>query len=203
MKKAFTLVEVLITIVLLTLLLSTAMFAFKFFIKRLDTMSLSLPKDAMAYEYLNHSIEGLYFYPINIKKNFKTVNQYFFQTTDNSLTYITTTPIYYKTISVAKIQYDNHKLYYYESELYHKNQDYKNPKILKNSYSQILKKEIENFKINYILYQTKEIVEQNIPKKDVNIPKKIELLFDDNRWIFSVYANNIKYIFAIQSKDEL
>ncbi len=182
MRKGFTLVEVLITILLLTLLISTAMFSFKFFLKRLDRIDISLPIDAINYEYINRSINGIYFYPIQSIKNFKKVEKYFFQTTQNSFTYITTTPIYYDKISVAKIEYKDNKLYYYESKLFTKNQNYQNPKILENPYTKVIKKEIDSFKIDYVLY------------KDTKVPKSIKLKFNANdQWIFSIYSNNVSY----------
>jgi prepilin-type N-terminal cleavage/methylation domain-containing protein len=182
MKKAFTLLEVLITIMLMTLLMSSAMFSFKFFLDRLDKTELSLPHDAMSYEYINRVISGLYFYPVEVIKNFKLEDEYFFKTTSTSFSFITSTPIFYDRISVAKVEYKDNKLIYYESKLYSKEQDFKNPKILAKDFSYLLKKDIKNFKIKYSFY------------KKTNIPKNIELTFDNSeKWIFMIISNNIKY----------
>jgi len=190
MKKAFTLVEVLITVLLLTLLMATAMFSFRFFIKRVDSLDISLPRDAMSYEYLNHSIYGIYFYPVKEVQNYKKIDLYFFKHTKDSFTYITTTPIYYDKIAVAQVKYEDNKLYYYESKLYTKEQDYKNPRILNNSYKKLLKKNIEKFEIHYSFYEK------------IKIPKNIELQFTtSNKWIFAIYSNNLKYKFILNQEE--
>jgi prepilin-type N-terminal cleavage/methylation domain-containing protein len=189
MKKAFTLVEVLITIILMTLLMSSAMFSFKFFLGNLDRIDLSLPKNAMSYEYLNHSISGLYFYPVKTIKNFQKLDKYFFDYTNTSFSYITTTPIFYDTISVAKVEYKDNHLYYYESKLYSKNQDFKKPKILENDFEYLLKKDINNFEIKYSFYEKTEV------------PKTIELIYDNSeKWIFRVVSNNTNLKFTLKEK---
>jgi len=189
MKKGFTLVEVLVSIILLTLLLSTAMFSFRFFINTVDKLTPSLPKDTMSYTYLNNSLSGIYFYPINTIIDFKKTKIYFFKHTSTSCTYITTTPVYYDTISVAKIEYKNHKLYYYESKLYTKEQDFKNPKILEDSFSFVLKKDVKDFSIKYVFYH------------ETQIPKQIYLNIDTTKWLFAIESNNIKYKSKIKKEE--
>ena len=175
MRKGFTLVEVLVSVLLMTLLMSSAMFSFKFLLNQLDKIDISIPQKAISYEYLNHSISGMYFYPIQDRK------KYFFKNTYDSITFITTTPIFYSHISIAKLVLINKDLIYSESPLYTKKQDYKNPKILNNSFSIVIKKDIKKFNISIEYY------------KETNIPRLIRLIFDNKTWIFKIQSNHIKY----------
>jgi len=188
-RKAFTLVEVLVATILLSLLLSTAMFAFKFFIKSLDSVELSLPTQAMSYSYIDHSLSGFYFYPIKTPELLKK-QQYFFKFTKKSLTYITTTPLYYKQISVAKVECEKGYLYYYESPLYTSLQDYTNPTIISKQFKKTLLRHLESCSIDVKLVQ------------DFNIPSYVTLSFGDTKdWIFSIDSNNFDYIKYINARE--
>jgi len=193
-RVAFTLVEVLITILLLTMLIATAMFSFKFFIGNLDRIKLSIPKKAIYYEYLNHSISGIYFYPID-NKNQGSLKKYFFKKGTNYFSYITTTPIYEDGISIAKVEYKDNYLIYYETKLYTKEQDYKKPMILKDSFhiNFRFKIKIDECKINFIFYQ------------DVNIPKSISLIFrnkdKEEEWVFKILSNHKKFIYEVEEEE--
>lgn len=171
-KKAFTLVEVLVAIILFSLLMSISLFSFKFFINKLDNVETSNPEKVISYEYLNNSISGLYFYPKE--------KSYFFQKDNNSITYVTNNSIYYSEIVIAKIEFKDDKLYYFESKLYDKKQNFLDPKILENSFNYLILDNIKDFNIKL----------DNI--KD-SIPSLITFTFTKNNnlntWIFKVDSN--------------
>ena len=194
-KTAFTLVEVLITILLLSLLMTTAMFSFRFLIKNLNTLQLSLPKKAMDYEYLDKSIQGLYFYIIENKKFEKKEKTYFFKHDTSSFTYITTSPIYNKSISIATIKYKENALFYSESKLFTQNKNYLLPKNKPYDFQKKFYKDISNVEINYIF------------QKKTNIPKLIQISFLDKNqkkqtWIFSIFSDFKEKILYTQSIEE-
>jgi len=141
MKKSFTLIELLVTMFLISLLIASAMMSFKLFLKRSDIIKEEIPKNAMVFNWIERSISGMYPY---VLKNFK----YFFSCSKNKMEYITTTPLIFNNMSVAKIIYENGNINYYESPLFYKTQDYLNPRILDDNYSKIsLFKNVKNFNI--------------------------------------------------------
>jgi len=142
MKKSFTLIEVLVAIFLLSLLIASAMFAFKLFIKNSDAINVKLPEKAISFEWLNRSVSGIYPYILN---NF----DYFYKCDNDKLIYVTTTPVLYRHLSVAKIFRQNDKVIYEESPVYNRFQDYSHPEILEGNVTKkiILFSNIKKFKI--------------------------------------------------------
>lgn len=194
-KTAFTLVEVLITILLLSLLMTTAMFSFRFLIKNLSTLQLSLPKKAMNYEYLDKSIQGLYFYIIEKNNHLKKEKAYFFNYDSSSFTYITTHPIYNKSISIATVEYKENTLFYSESKLFTQNQNYLLPENNIHNFQKKLYENITNLDINYIF------------QEKTNIPKLIQISFLDKNqkkqtWIFSIFSDFREQILYTQPIEE-
>jgi hypothetical protein len=148
-------------------------------------MKVTLPKNAIHYTYLEHSIKGIYFYPFQ--------NNYFFKKSATSFTYITTTPLYYSHLSIAKVFYHNHTLIYQESPLYTQLQNFQNPKIIKKHYQVILKKNLSSCQFSFKLYSK------------TTIPKEVHILFNENEknqeeWFFSIFSNNINYKSFIEYK---
>ena len=188
MKKSFSLVEVLITIMILSLLISTSMFSIKYFIKSLDSFSMSLPYDAINYEKLSKSLKGTYYYVV-FKKNELGIKKAknFYHAKSNSLLFITSNPMHYKSISVAKLYVKNNNLIYEESELFIKEQNYLKPKILnKNKFSKTIRKNVKNILITYLYKDT-----NNIPYLVlVKINNKEEMIFE----IMSNFINHKKFL---------
>ena len=195
-KTAFTLVEVLITILLLSLLMTTAMFSFRFLIKNLNTLQLSLPQKAMNYEHLDRSIQGLYFYIIEKKNHLKKEKTYFFNYGSSSFTYITTQPIYNKSISIATVEYKENALFYSESKLFTQNKNYLLPKNNVHDFQKKLYENINSLDIKYVF------------QEKTNIPKLIQISFLDKNhkkqtWIFSIFSDFREHILYTQPIEDL
>jgi len=168
MKKSFTLIEILVAIFLLSLLLATAMFSFRLFIKSSDSVSVNIPKKAIAYEWIDKSISGMYPYVLQENNNYK----YFIHYNKKKLTYVSSIPLYYTDLVLVQLECKDNKLIYKESPIYNKFQNYKNPKIIENnSTKMVLLDNLEKCQINC--------------KKNKNFLKEVDLILNSQKWIFT------------------
>ena len=184
MKKAFTLIEILVVLFLLTLLLGLAMSAFKLYLRNFNDITLSLPSKVINYETLNKNLKAIYPYPINNNQDY-----YFFEKA-NEIKYISLYGFYFNDAVVCELKCENNKLLYMESPLYNKQQNYLNPIILKNLlYKQVL------FRAKYKCHIK---VEEN-----KGLPVFIELEIDNNKYFFKPEINwfKLKDILRIMEKN--
>ena len=173
MKKAFTLIEILVALFLLTLLLGLAMSALKLYLRNFNDLKVSLPLKVINYEILDKNLKAIYPYPINNNK------QYFFKQNQNSIKYISLYGFYFDNGVVSQLKCENNKLIYLESPLYNKYQNYLNPKIL------------ENIVYKRVLFKAKNICKIKVSKKD-SMPDFIEIDIDNYKYFFKPEINWFK-----------
>jgi len=123
MKKAFTLVEMLVAIILLSLLIGIAVFSFKMqLISIHKTKKTGLTK-IIEYTQLKSVLESIKFYVVD---DFDVVNRpmksphLFFQGNEKSMLFITTNPIFTQKDALVKLQCQNGSLLYKEEPLFFK-----------------------------------------------------------------------------------
>lgn len=129
-SKAFTLIEMLISIVLMALIISTMMFAFKYSLSQFARIGSIVPKKAIEYDQLRGVIGGMFPYAVDIQRGFqKSKLEPFIYLKEREMLFISKNPIFTKDISIIKIECKNDKLNYYEKILYDKHSNYLAPKI--------------------------------------------------------------------------
>jgi len=175
MKKSFTLIEVLVSIFLLSLLLASLMFAFKLFIKRLNNIVYELPNKSINYELLYKNISA--FYPYFLQSKDKQHLRLFLKINKNSIEYISKYPLYFNKMVISKIECKKNHLMYFESLLFSKKQNYNSPIIFLKDY-------------NKTLFSYKKICNIKVIRNKKNLfPRLVEITLDNDKMIFPIMSN--------------
>ena len=185
MRRAFTVIEVIVTFAIVSILIFFAIYSFRYSVANVKKASYYLPKTTIAYATLDHLLSGIYYYVIEPgKKDFVD----FFNGTSSDMTFVTVSPFFSNTPAIGKLSYANNQINYTESRLYSKKNDYANPEISKNANSIILFHSVSSCHISYILQNG-----TNTETVHNKIPVGIILKFTQNRqkfhFIFSIQSN--------------
>jgi len=149
-RKAFTLIEMLISIVLMTLIVATMMFAFKYSINEFKRVGSLVPHKVLKYHQLASLINGMFPYVIEVQRGFeKKKYEPYIYPKEKSLEFISKNPIYSDKISISKLECSDKGLKYYEKLLYSKDSNYLAPKIEESDFKDIFYKDIESCKFSY------------------------------------------------------
>jgi len=202
-RNAFTLVEMLVVIVLLTMLIATAVFAYKNMIIHVKQTKRENFNTLYSYHYLRSSISAMNYYVVESEKRFgfqETLESdfyYFFKGTTDQCTYISKSPLFSEAISVISLRCEENELRYYESLLYGP-QDYKDPHILDNAKTKVLYRDLSSCQF---LYTTKESTHAELHNK---IPLGIQINIQKNEiaheYYFKIKSNRIKTNIWISSE---
>ena len=152
MKNAFTLVEMLIAVVLLTLLISTALFSFKHMLLVFRHVEVEGIEEALKFNQLRSSVSSMEYHVVDDYNNFNIAQKnlhYYFKGSLDRMRYITSNPLFSKETSIAMLSCEEGLLKYYEAPLYSKDTDYLTPLITQESRFQMLKQDIEQCSIQY------------------------------------------------------
>lgn len=184
-RSAFSLIEMLVAVVLISLLIGVAIFAFKYqFMAIGKTQKIGLDK-VLKYNQLRDSLQSIMYYVVDdydILNNPMKNLHYYFDGKKESLSYITTNPLFSQATSVVKLQCSGAKLLYKEEKLYGPI-NFLRPNLLEDSRRIILFDNLETCTFNYLLYDR---VEQEV--RD-NIPTAIILHLTTNKVEHEIYVN--------------
>ena len=191
-KSGFSLIEVLVAMVIVSLITTTGMFAFKLAVNQIDRQSSLTFNEAMQFTQLKNLFNGTYFY---VKEKKELINmieiksyEYVFDKDEKEITFISDAPIYSKHLSLINLKIVEDKLIYKEEAVYSKNQDYKKPVFMEETVEHELLRGMTNAKFSYEK-------PNDLPKGiDSKIPKLVTLHFRKNKTDFS-YIFDIKYNF--------
>ena len=185
MKRAFTLVEMLVAVVLLTLLIGVAIFAFRYQAISIAKMKKLGIEKVLHYNQLTSPIESIKYYIVDsydtLGNPMQNLHPYFYGTS-KEIDFITTNPIYSKQTSLAKLECKNNQILYSEEKLFN-HMNFLKPSLGKDSRSIILYKDIKLCSFKY-LYRGNSIREL----KD-NIPTKITIEFQYRKKPISYIVN--------------
>jgi len=148
MKKGFTVIEVIVTFVILSILIFFAIYSFRYSIDNVVRASYYLPKTTITFSTLDRVLGGIYYY--GIEKKPKEFVEYF-DADQTYINFITTAPLYNDRITLAKIEYKDKKLIYSQEPLYHKQTNIEAPKLTKDAKKIIFFDQVSYLEINYIL----------------------------------------------------
>lgn len=192
-RKAFSLVEVLIAMVIVTLITATGMFAYKMAIGEVNKKESVRYESAMHFAQIKNLFNATYFYILEKRDSFfpdKFEYFYLFDKSESRIKFVSNAPIYSKRLSLIDLKIEDEKLIYREKPIYDPNEDYKNPKFDKDTKEYVLLENIKEAKFSF----EKPF---DFPKdKDFSstIPKLVILEFERDNQIYK-YIFDIKYNF--------
>ena len=197
MKKAFTLVELLVAVLLLTLLIGTALFSYRQVLLNITKAQTSTFNEVLNVHQIRTSIESMQHYVVDdynqfnqpMKKlhSFFLGNQHYFQ-------YISLNPTLSTTPSLSSFECKNSSLVYKEEPLYQRI-DVNRPKFLDDSPFIVYWEDIESCQFEYTLH---EKVLNDLTNK---IPTAIKIDFIDSNEKEHTFFINIQSDYNITSAE--
>ena len=163
MRKAFTIIEVIITFIILSILIFFAIYSFRFSIKNIKNAAYYLPQNAIAFSALDRILGGIFYFVIEKKpKEFV----FYFKGDDKQIEFITTSPLFTEELTLVKLQFNGSKLLYTGEKLYHKKSDIQKPKLTKKATTSTLIDQVQTLNISYISSQGETLshMQDQIPK---------------------------------------
>lgn len=193
-RKAFSLVEMLVATVLITMLLSIAIFSYKHILitfKHIKTASINRSID---FHQLRSSLQSMHYYIVddynNLNQPMKNLHP-FIKATPQSLLYITKSPLFSKDITLAQLSCDDDKLIYQEEPLFQKI-DFLAPKMPEDSQKKVFFDALTHCEI---LYQFRN---NGVFPETVTLQLKSEL--KEVMYITSIQSDYNTSTFRINSK---
>jgi len=185
MRKGFTLVEMLVAVVLITLLIGVALFAFRLQIISITKAKKTSIEPVIIYENIHASLESIQYYVVD---QYDMLNQpmnqlhYFFDGDPIKMIYISENPILHNGIVVSELICKDKKLLYYEEPLY-KFIDYLRPEIPQTNDPLILYTGLDECSFSY-----KTIRGQKVQSLKKEVPLKIFLHLKKNKKDISIIS---------------
>lgn len=185
MRRAFTVIEVIVTFAIVTILIFFAIYSFRYSVANVKKATYYMPKTTIAYTTLDNIISGIYYYVIELhKKEFVD----FFNGAPQSMTFITVSSFFQDMPSVGRLVCSDKKITYTESPLYEKHNNYADPLISEVSNTMTLFEAVSSCHIAYILSSgsTVESVKNQIPE---GVVIKFKQNDNDYEFVFSIQSN--------------
>lgn len=152
MKKAFTLIEVLVAIVLLSLLIAAAVFAFRLELLTIKKIRQNGLQETLTYHQLHTAIESMKYYVVQdydaVGRPMKSLH-YYFHGLPQSVQFITTSPIMGSQDTLIRLKCEGDKLLYLQEPLFGRI-DYLRPRLQSDSRKKILMKNLKKCGFSYV-----------------------------------------------------
>lgn len=187
MKRAFTLVEMLVAIVLISLLIGVAVFSF-----RLQLMSVQKTKTeglnaVLKYNQIKSAFESIKYYVVQeFDALGRPMRQFddFFSGDEKHALFITNNPVYSDKVSLVELSCSEGELVYKEQPLYSKYMNYLRPSFTQDHFRTLkIYKDLSRCEFYYI--DLHEVLMRNMTKK---IPKEIYLRLEQKGKDISIYS---------------
>jgi len=167
-RRGFSLIEMLVATVLITLLVGVALFSFRLQLITLAKTNKEQLKEVLRYTHLRQTIESMKFY---VLQEYDMLNQpiksfhYYFDGDEKSIQFITTNPIFSNEPAVVRLLCEDDTLTYQEEPLY-KRIDFLRPTLLEDSQKQVLYSDLKECRFGYKTQGGKfiEVLQGKIPK---------------------------------------
>ena len=195
MKKAFTLVELLIAVVLLTLLIGTALFSYRQVLLNITKAEKSSFNEVLKIHQIRTSIESMQHYVVD---DYNQLNQpmkklhIFFRGDQDSFQYISLNPTFSSIPSLSAFECKDNKLVYKEEMLYNRI-DVNRPEFLEDSKEIIYWDDIDACKFEYFF--NTEVLD----KIRNRLPTAVKIYFIDSNEKEQVFFTTIKSDYNISS----
>lgn len=177
MKKAFTLVELLVAVVLLTLLIGTALFSYRQVLLNITKAKKSTFNEVLKVHQIRTSIESMQYYVVDSYNHFNQPMKklhYFFNGDAHTFQYISLNPTLSTIPSLSLFECTANSLLYREEPLYGR-VNLNQPEFLEDSPSVVYWKDIQSCKFEY-LFKSKVVTHL-----ENTLPLAIKIDFVDDR----------------------
>lgn len=166
MRKAFTLVELLVAVVLLTLLIGTALFSYRQVLLNIRKAEKSTFNEVLKVHQIRTSIESMQYYVVD---NYNQFNQpmkqlhHFFRGNSHKFSYISLNPNLSTIPSLSEFECKENQLVYTEEPLYGR-VNLNRPEFSEASQSIVYRDDLFSCKFTFFLFQKRlERLEDEIP----------------------------------------
>ena len=197
MKKAFTLVELLVAVVLLTLLIGTALFSYRQVLLNIKKAQSSTFKEVLKVHQIQTSIESMQHYVVDEYNQFnqpmKKLHSFFIGD-EKSFQYITLNPTLSQIPSLSSFECKENMLMYKEEPLY-KRIDVNRPTFLEDTPYVIYWKGIESCKFEYISHK------KTVKHLKDSLPTAVKIAFKASNEKEHIYFTTIKSDYNISYAD--
>lgn len=175
MRKAFTLVELLVAVVLLTLLIGTALFSYRQVLLNITKAQTSTFNEVMKVHQIRTSIASMQHYVVDEYNQFNQPMKKlhaFFRGDENSFEYITLNPTLSTTPSLSSFECRENSLIYKEEPLY-KRIDVNSPDFLEDTPFVVYWRDVEACRFEYLLH------EKRLNTLQDRLPTALKIVFRD------------------------
>ena len=185
-RAAFTLVELLVAVLLLTLLIGTALFAYRHILLHVKKTQTATIDRVLRFNQIRTTIESMQYYVIDyydpLGNPMKKLH-YFFMGNAKEFQYITSNSTFLKEPTLASFKCEDNKLYYTEEPFY-SGRDLKRPKMGEDGKKKIYYNNLKRCNFKYITNngEIKDTLQDTIP-----MVVGIYLIDSDNR-LNSIYS---------------
>lgn len=165
-KTAFSLVEMLIALILISLLIGLAVFSFKHQLLIIQKTKKTGINKVLVYNQLRSSIQSMKYYVVDdydILNNQMKNLHFYFSGTKTEMNYITISPLFSDDIAVVELLCNGNELVYKEEPLYD-NIDFLRPHVLEESREISIYKNLDKCEFEYFYGENKfEILNNIVP----------------------------------------
>jgi prepilin-type N-terminal cleavage/methylation domain-containing protein len=185
LRKAFSLIELLIATMLLTLLLGIALFSFRYILSTFKKIETGGFKKVIVFHQLETAIASMKYYFIkdsDILNSSAIKLHAYFEGNENSMKFISTNPNMFDSTSLIEIVCKNKQLHYKEEPLFYA-MNYLNPTFTKNAKEKILMRNIDICRFDFKFDRGKElpsVVILKVGKQEDPVSMYVNILSDDN-----------------------
>jgi len=190
-KKAFTLIEILVAIVLIALLIGVAVFSFRLQLITIYKVKTEGLKEVIKYTQLKDTLASIKYYVVD---DYDMLNQpmknlhYFFNGTEKTMIFISENPIFSESDALVKLLCNQDKLIYQEEPLFYR-MNFLQPQLFSDSKKYVIYNNLTKCSFSYI-----DLHNEEYKTIDNFIPKAILLDLYQNKNDISLYC-------SIQSDD--
>lgn len=182
MRRGFSLVEMLVALVLISMLMSLGLLAYKQQLSVMKKFQTKGIERVLNFHQLRSLINSMFFYVVTdydrFGNNMELFHQ-FFKGNAQEMTFITQNSLYFDGLCVARLACVEDKLIYQESKLYSPHNNYLEPAIVEGFYEKEFFHDLSECRFSY------EAKERFVEELEDRLPLSVEL-YADMRYTFAV-----------------
>ncbi len=195
MRKGFTLIEMLVSIIIFSFIIALAAYSFRFYADMTKKIIMPYPQQAVNFSNLGDAVRSMFYFVSEDSDELGKKSFYiYFYGDAESMSFITAKPIRISgNIAVCKLYLDNGTLMLDESPVYSKYNNYKEPSLIAEDEKKIaLMKNVSDLQLTYFENQKKT---QALKEK---IPQLVEIQLKQNgkqmTFYFKIKSDFVKKI---------